>query len=296
MAKTFDIQKFFARFPDDDTCLDHLMKVRYGIERDCPKCKKHGKFSRLKKLPAYSCPSCGHHIHPMAGTPFHRSRTPLQKWFYAMYLFTTTRNGLAAKEIQRQLGVTYKTAWRMGHELRKYMGYVDGDEFLGGGGMGDPFVEVDKTFLGGKTHFGRNRRGKTVKKAIVLGMIERGGDVITRVVKSRRSSHVVPPIVEWVRPQSKIASDDALAFDELYKHGFSHRTVKHMHKEYVRGSVHTNTIESFWAALKRSISGTHIWVSKKHLQKYLWEHEYRHNLRKRPELMFELLLQSFPKP
>ena len=92
MAKTFTIQDFFKRFPTDANCLDHLMRVRYGEIQICPKCGKEGRFARLSKVPAYSCAWCGHHIHPMAGTPFERSSTPLQKWFYAMYLFTTTRN------------------------------------------------------------------------------------------------------------------------------------------------------------------------------------------------------------
>jgi transposase-like protein len=135
MAKAFTIQNFFSRFPTDAACLDHLMKVRFGEMQTCPKCGKHGRFARLAKVPAYSCPWCGHHIHPMVGTPFAKSSTPLQKWFYAMYMFTTTRNGAAAKELQRQLGVTYKTAWRIGYELRKYMGFVDGDRTLGGMGL-----------------------------------------------------------------------------------------------------------------------------------------------------------------
>ena len=116
MAKQFTVTDFFKRFPDDDSCLDHLMSIRYGFELDCPKCEKHGKFSRIRKQKAYQCAFCGHHIHPMAGTPFERSRTPLQKWFYAMYLFTTSRHGVPAKELQRQLGVTYQD--RMAHGTR----------------------------------------------------------------------------------------------------------------------------------------------------------------------------------
>ena len=146
MSQTLNIQDFFQRFPTDDVCLDHLMATRYGMAGDCPKCGKRTKWHRLKKHPAYECLWCGHNIHPMVGTPFHRTRTPLQKWFYAMFLFCMTRNGVSAKEIQRQLGVTYKCAWRIGHEIRKYMGYVDGDAMLGGQGI----VEVDKTFIGGK--------------------------------------------------------------------------------------------------------------------------------------------------
>src|SRR3989338_598799 len=168
MNNNFTVQDFFKRFPDDNTCLDHLMKLRFGEVITCPKCKKEGKFHRIKKMPAYSCQWCGHHIHPMVGTPFQDSQTPLQKWFYAMYLFTTSRHGVPAKELQRQLGVTYKCAWRIAHEIRTYMGKVDGDESLSG------HVEADETILGGRKKGGKQGfmgKGKT----IVFGMIERNG-------------------------------------------------------------------------------------------------------------------------
>ena len=109
----FTVVNFFNRFPNDNACLDHLMEVRYGTVITCPKCSKGGKYHRVKKRPVYECQWCRYQISPMAGTPFERSRTPLQKWFYAMYLFTTSCHGVPAKELQRQLGVTYKCAWRM---------------------------------------------------------------------------------------------------------------------------------------------------------------------------------------
>ena len=288
MAKQFTIKDFMKQFPDDDACLDHLMTVRYGKTLECPKCLKTGNFSRLKKLPAFSCPWCGHHIHPMQGTPFERTHTPLQKWFYAMYLFTTTRNGVAAKELQRQLGVTYKTAWRMGHEIRKYMGWVDGEGPIGGQGRNP--VEIDKAFMGGKDKQGED------DKAIVLGMVERGGEIITRVIPNRREVTVAREIVRVVSFGARVATDEASAFGKLREYGYAHGTVNHSAKEYVRGEVHTNTIEGFWSWLKRGVNGTHVWVSPKHLPKYLGEFEYRFNLRKQPALMFDLLLTAFPRP
>jgi len=284
MAKPLTVQQFFKRFPDDDACLDHLMKVRYGETLDCPKC---AKFNRLANVPAYACSWCGHHIHPMQGTPFARTHTALQKWFYAMYLFTTSRHGVPAKELQRQLGVTYKTAWRMGHEIRKYMAEVDGDAPLGGT---KAIVEADKAFIGGK-----DKRGHD-DKTVVLGMVERGGEVITRVVGGRGEWFVVPHIAANVVQGARIATDEARAFYNLADEGFRHGTVNHSAKEYVRGDVHTNTIESFWSRLKASIRGTHIHVSAHHLPKYLGEFEFRFNLRRSPHLMFDLLLLAFPKP
>ena len=126
MAKSMTLKQLQARFPTDDACLNHLFKTRFGHEITCPKCGQIDTYHRLSKMPAFTC-NCGHHIHPMAGTPFQSTRTPLTTWFQVMFLFTSSRNGVSAKEVQRLTGVTYKTAWRMCNEIRKYMGWVDGD-------------------------------------------------------------------------------------------------------------------------------------------------------------------------
>lgn len=286
-AKGQTTKEFFRRFPTDDACLDHLLDVRYGRVSHCPKCGAETKWYRIAKEPAYACKWCGWHVHPMAGTPFERTRTPLQMWFLVMFLFTTTRNGVSAKEIQRLTGVTYKTAWRMGHEIRKYMGWVDGDSQLGGP---DKIVEADKAFIGGK-----DKRGQD-DKYVVLGMIERGGEVLTRHIYDRKADSVIPRIKMYVKPGTRIATDDAKAFHELSDEGYRHATVNHSAKEYVRGPVHTNTIEAFWLWLKRAISGTHVHVSAQHLPKYLGEFEFRFNLRNAPHIMFDVLLAAFAAP
>src|SRR3954454_8339964 len=196
MAKGLTVQDFFKMFPDDDACLEHLMKQRFGNPVFCKKCGNEGQFAKLKKLPAYACPTCGDHIHPMVGTPFENTHTPLQKWFYAMYLFTTSRHGVPAKELQRQLGVTYKTAWQMGHEIGKHMAAVDGNEPLSG------VVEVDETMVGGHRpgKRGRGAAGKTV----IVGMIERDGDVMTQVVPNVRKKTLEPIIEAGVKPGSTV--------------------------------------------------------------------------------------------
>jgi len=285
MAKAPTVQQFFQRFPTDDACLDHLMKVRYGEALDCPKCGKHSKFHRLHKRPVYSCQWCGYQISPMEGTPFERTRTPLQKWFYAMYLFTTSRHGVPAKELQRQLGVTYKTAWRMGHELRKHMAIVDGDPPLGG------HVEIDETLVGGRSKLGT--RKEPLNKTMVFGMAERDGDVMTRIVSGAGSKVLHPHILANVQQGSTISSVEWRGYVSIRRLGYRHETVNHAMNEYARGEVHTNTIEGFWSMLKRSIRGTHIHVSRKHLSKYLGEFEFRWNSRHAPETMFARLLMSF---
>ena len=276
---TLTVTDFFRQFPTDDACLEHLWNVRFGDEVECEKCGKVGKFYRLRKEPAYSCPRCGHHIHPMVGTPFAKSRTPLQKWFYAMYMFTTTRHGVAAKELQRQLGVTYKTAWRMGHELRKYMAEVDGETPLSGD------VEADETYVGGRTTGGKRGRGAP-NKTVVFGMLERGGDVMATVVPNVRKKTLQPIIKENVVEGSTVHTDELKSYSGLSKAGFDHETVNHGAGEYVDGDCHVNGIEGFWARLKLSIRGTHVHVSAKHLQTYVKEFEYRYNRRKRPEAIF----------
>lgn len=278
------IREFQERFPTEDSCLDHLMRVRFGERLTCFKCQREARYYRVKARRSFECEHCGYQVYPTAGTPFAKTRTSLRDWFYVMFLFCASRNGVAAKEVQRQLGVTYKTAWRMCRLIRDYMGSVDGDYPLGGGGG---MVEADKAFIGGK-----DRRGED-DKSVVLGMVERGGDVVTRVVRDRSGHSVIPHILKWVRKGSRISTDEAMAFGALLSRGYQHETVNHSAKEYVRGDTHTNTIEGFWANVKRGISGTYVWVSKKHLQTYLREFEYRHNLRHAPYLMFEVLLRGF---
>ena len=286
MAYTFTVQNFFKTFPNDESCLEHLMEMRYGTTLDCPKCAKQSNFTKIKKVPAYQCQWCGHHIHPMVGTPFEKSRTPLQKWFYAMYLFTASRHGVPAKELQRQLGVTYKCAWRMGHEIRKYMADVDGDKGLGS------HVEVDETYVGG---YQRTKKGalRNTNKTVVFGMVERGGDLMTKVVPNAKSKTLIPLIEKNVEKGSTISSDDWRSYRNLPDHGYKHGHVMHRIHQWKKGIHHTNSIEGFWSQLKRSIKGTHIHVSKKHMAKYLGEFEYRYNMRANPALMFDRLLASF---
>ncbi|MDP3722783.1 MAG: IS1595 family transposase [Candidatus Omnitrophota bacterium] len=285
MHNTMTVQDFFRRFPTDDACLAHLMRFRYGESLECPRCKQAGKFHRIKKIPAYECQWCGYHIHPMVGTPFEDSHTALQKWFYAMYLFTTSRHGVPAKELQRQLGVTYKTAWRIGHEIRKYMAEIDGDDRLSG------HVEADETMIGGRRS-GKRGRG-AAGKTIVFGMLQRKGDIMTRVVPDATRNTLHGIIEQHVAKQSTISTDELTSYKTLDAKGYAHGTVEHGTKEYVRGIHHVNSVEGFWSQIKRSIKGTHIHVSKQHLAKYLGEFEFRYNLRATPSLMFDRLVMGF---
>jgi len=284
MSKPMSVQEFFKEFPNDDTCLEHLFRVRFGEQMVCPKCTRTNKFHRLKSEMAYSCQWCGHHVHPMVGTPFEKSHTSLQRWYYAMYLFTTTRHGVSAKELQRQFGCSYKTAWRMGHEIRKYMGALDKQGPLDGN------VEADETFIGGHRPNTEGRHGKS-EKTIVFAMLDREtGEVISQVVPNTTGLTLRAQVRKHVKKGSTIHTDEYASYRKLAKQGYVHSAVNHSAGEYARDGSHVNTLEAYFSILKRSIRSTHIWVSEKHMPKYLAEFEYRMNLRRVPDLMFRLML------
>src|SRR5205823_4451465 len=177
---------------------------------------------------SYACEWCGFQVFPTSGTPFDRTRTPLRDWFYVMFLFTTTRNGVAAKRVERELGVTYKTAWRMCSQIRAYMTTLDSDDPLGGPGE---IVEVDETFIGGTAKGGRGRYAG--EKPVVLGMLEKGGELITRIVPNVKMHNLIPVVHQHVLPGTHIHTDSLLSYQHLGKHGYRHSKVRHQWKEYV---------------------------------------------------------------
>jgi len=291
-TKAPTLRQFQDRFPTEDSCLEHLMRVRFGDRHDCAKCGKSAHYYRAKGRRAYACEYCGWQVYPTASTPFDRTRTSLRDWFYVMFLFTTTRNGVAAKRVERELGVTYKTAWRMCHQIRKYMGALDSDDPLGGPGS---TVQIDESLIGGVAE-GLGRGKYLVNKTQAIGMLENGGELVTRVIPDAKRATLFPIICENVLPGTTIHTDELKSYFGLQLRGYRHQTVCHAAKEYVSPYGCTvNNIEGFWAMLKRGIAGTYIHVSAKHLQKYLGEFEYRWNMRQTPHLMLDRLMFSFAR-
>jgi transposase-like protein len=280
---TATVKTFFKRFPTDDACLEHLFAVRFGQGHECPKCQRSANWYRIAGRPVFSCQWCGHHIHPMAGTLFEDSHTSLQSWFYAIYLFTTTRHGVSGKELQRQLGVTYKTAWRMGHQIRKHMAKVNGNGQLSG------IVEIDEVMVGGKGGMKTRRNGKT----LLLGMVERGGRVVAKAVTDTRNQTLHPVIEQNVTKGSEIHTDMWHGYKSLKQAGYTHKAVKHSSGTYVQNGVHVNTLEGYWSHLQRAIISTYVFVSGKYLEQYAAEFSFRFNLRKSPSLMFPALVSAF---
>lgn len=281
------VREFFKRFPDDDACLKHVMEVRYGLRHTCEKCGVVGAtFHKLAKRPAYSCAQCGHHIYPCAGTVFQDSRTPLTLWFYAIYLFVTTRHGVSGKELQRQLGVTYKTAWRMGQQIRQLMEKADEFTALRG------HVELDETYIGGYTP---RKVGKPLaNKTVVMGLAERGGKKRAQVVADNSTASLKKVVLENVAPRTTISTDEHRGYLLLSAYDYQHGRVNHL-REYVRVDEdgvkhHTNNLESFWRLFKRSIESTHIHVSEKYMNRYLNEFTFRSNHRQMENAMFDLLI------
>lgn len=272
------------------------MRTRYGARHDCAGCGRNAHYYRIKARRSYGCEYCGHQVYPTAGTPFERTRTSLRDWFFVLFLMTTTRNGVAAKRVERELGVTYKTAWRMCHLIREYMGAVGGNDLIGGEGK---TVQIDETFVGGR--FARGHRGgdPAEGKATVFGMLEVGGAVVTHVVPNRTRGTIFPLIKASVAPRSQVHTDEYRTYDKLGAMAgmsFTHDSVNHRAGQYVSPTEATvNALEGLWAALKRGINGTHIHVSEKHLPKYLAEFQYRWNMRQTPHLMLSQLLLSFPR-
>jgi len=291
----YTAKDFHAEYPNDERCLERLMEVQHGgTEITCPACGvENAKFHLMRKRKAYACQECGHHIYPCAGTIFHKSRTPLTKWFLAMYLMTSTRSGVAAKELERALGVTYKCAWRMAHELRKLMASADFAGPLGGPGK---HVEADETWIGGKVrHRGKGQGKKRSPKTIVFGMAERDGMVRVGPVPDDTKFTLEPIILENVKPGSVVTTDGHLSYGDL-RLTYQHTAINHAQGEYARGTHHTNTIEGHWSHFKRAIKGTHVHISGKHLWKYAAEFSYRRNFRASHVGMFNRLVSAFALP
>ena len=263
----YTIKQFNEDFPNEDICLDTIFQERYGDVTICPNCGViDTRFYRVKGRKCYACMHCGYQLHPLAETIFHKSSTPLKSWFYAIYLFSVSKNGVAAKELERHLGVTYKTAHRMARQIRSLM--TNTNPKISGN------VEADETYIGGKTYSDRRFKNKTS----VLGVVERNGEVRAKIVDGANASTVLPFLRANVEANSAIITDDSRIYNRL-KREYPHESVNHSQYEYVRGIIHTNTIEGFWGQMKRSIDGTYHCVSPKYLQHYVNEFVFRYNLR-----------------
>ncbi len=282
MNDKFTVRQFNYRFPTEDACLEELKVLRFGERLDCPKCGKNNPFHKLAGRKAYSCDYCRYQLHPLAGTIFEKSTTPLKDWYYAIYLMTQTRAGMSAKQLERMLGVTYKTAWRMFHQIRKLMA-DDGDILTGE-------VEIDEAYF----HPNPQRRSsaKPHNSQVVLGMVERKGRAKVMHVKTSGVRVLKPAIIGSVAVEAQVFTDEYGSYRLLKRHGYAHQTINHGLQRYVDGNSHTQNVENLWSNIKRGIYGVYRHVDSKYLQMYVDEYAFRYSNRTSAENMFNLLLQK----
>lgn len=282
----FTLSALQKRFSTEEKCLRTIFLRKYPNGVTCKTCKKVTKHFKIRKRPCYSCSICGNHVYPLKGTIFQNTHIALKLWFYAIFLMTSTRAGISAKQVERQLGVNYRTAWRMMHQIRKLMEQASPTELHG-------TVEIDETYIGGRW---RNRRGRwnhgIEGKQAVMGMVERGGSVIMRHVISTGKRALFEQIEKHIPTTEHLMTDDYISYKNLYKLGYKHGVINHSEGKYRKGDIYTQNIEGVWSHLKRGLTGVYRKVSAKHLQKYCEEFAFRYNNRHRPSEMFDVLLSQ----
>jgi transposase-like protein len=271
-------------FTDEDTARKHLEKLRWPDGKPfCPHCGESEKIKKLKgkshRPGLHQCNACRQHFTVTVGTLFERSHIPLYKWLLAFHLMTASKKGISAHQLHRMLGITYKTAWFMAHRIREAMkpDYYSA-KFLGG--RGEP-VEADETFIGTKPG-AKKRKGYGHKNA-VLSLVERNGEVRSFHVPSVSAQTLRPYLRYHVDPDACLITYDAGQYRILGPEFEQHEVVCHSQEEYVRGHVHTNTVEGFFSILKRGLVGIYQHVGVQHLQRYVTEFDFRYNHRKKTD-------------
>lgn len=285
-----NIISIFEKFPTQAECIAHLEGVRWPDGPVCPYC---GAYSTtpLPKQQRHHCNACNTTFSVTVRTIFHHTHLPLQKWFLAVSLVLNAKKGLSARQLARDLDVNKNTGWRMGMQIRKAMAEREQRELLTG------VVEMDETYIGGKPRKGnigssgqdggnKSRRGRGTKKTPVVGMIQRGGNVSAHVVKRDhlKAKHLSALVRRHVDVENAILFTDEYSGYLGIRTFMPHRTVNH-HLWYVADDgTHTNSMESFWALLKRGIVGQYHKVSVRHLPRYIDEFSYRFNHRNTPDV------------
>ncbi len=267
-------------YHSEESCRARMEELRWPEGVDCPRCDSKD-IARMEDRHQYQCRSCRYQFSVTAGTIFHDTHLPLWKWFLAVYLIVESKKGISANQLKRTIGVSYKTAWYLSHRIRAALKEVDAQLLKG-------IVEVDETFVGGEVE-GRGR-GYKGNKTVVVGAMQRGGNICLQVVRGTDRETLHGFIRENTAGDTEaIYTDEWPAYKGIADHDTKHEAVKHRDKEWARGEVHTNSIENVWSLLKRSIVGSYHQVSAKHLDAYLDELEFRLNNRENPYMFRDAL-------
>jgi transposase-like protein len=282
IESNMDMMELMERFGTEEKCRAILEELRWPDGTRCPRCNGV-KTSRIHARDQFDCDTCRHQFSVTSGTIWHDTHLPLRKWFIAIYLTVESKKGMSANQMKRVLGVSYKTAWYLCHRIRAAMTELDPTPLRG-------TVEVDETYIGGKRH-GKRGRG-AAGKALVVGVIQRGGKIRLQVIDTASKKILHKFIKENTAPDTEVIITDELpAYRGLADDDTRHEVIKHVAKEYVRGDIHTNGIENVWSLLKRSVTGTYHKLSIKHLDAYLDELEWRFNNRENPYLFRDTLIK-----
>lgn len=283
MSSPRTLQEAIIYFANPDNCIAYMVAHRWPNGVACPTCGRND-VTWLSTQKKWQCKSAHakRQFTAKVGTIFEDSPLGLNKWLPAVWIITSAKNGVSSCEIARSLGVTQKTAWFMLHRIRLAM---QSGSMMKLGGTGGGEVEADETFIGGKArnmHLSvRQRRitgTGTKDKVAVMGILERGGEVRTIVVPSRKKAVLQSEVRKHVEAGAALYTDFLLSYDGLAS-DYAHQVVDHA-VEYVNGRIHTNGLENFWSLLKRGIGGTYISVEPFHLFRYLDEQSFRYNNRK----------------
>lgn len=281
-TKEIALPELIRRFSNEEACRTVLEDLRWPEGPMCPRCD-HVGGTRVKGRETLDCNSCHYQFSVRVGTVMQDSKLPLWTWFLATYMMVESRKGISSNQLKRMLGVSYKTAWYLTHRIRSAMGEVLTEPLTG-------IVEVDETYVGGKRRDGRKPRGPQADKAIVIGAMARGGEIRLRVIgrTDRKTLHGFIR-TEVADEATHIYTDQHSAYPGIADANTIHESVNHSKNEWVRGQVHTNTAESAWSLLKRSIVGSYHHLSAYHLPAYLSEMEWRFNNRDNPYLFRDTL-------
>lgn len=280
LQKFNSLHALYDYFTDEQICREYLELFRWPEKITCPyKNCGHDKVNKYSNGKTYKCAKCRKQFSVKVGTIFHDSKIPLAKWYAAIYLITSHKKGISSIQLAKDIEVTQKTAWYMNHRVRHSLGWDIPEEKLTG------IVEADEHFVGGKEgnkHKSKRTegtQGRSVQTKIpVAGLVQRGGDVRAKQVEDTSGKTLRKFVYENVERGSKLHTDEWWGYRGLEKL-FGHSFIKHNDKEYVRGDVHTNTMEGFWSLLSRGVMGIYHSWSNKHLQKYLDEFVFRYNTR-----------------
>lgn len=280
------LYQLFEMIPDEAAAIAHFKAIRWKNGAFCPYCGSVRIYD-LKGGVRHKCADCRVAFSVKVGTVFKDTKIPMRKWLAAIWLITSHKKGIASTQLARDIAVTQKTAWFMLHRLRHAARTRSFNRLL------DGEIEVDETFIGGKAgnrplSERRARKAENTHrsgisgKTIVMGILERGGELRAGVVEDTKKDTLEPIVQYHVKPGALVYTDEAHAYRDLHT-DFRHESVAHRREEYARGSVHTNSLEGFWSLLKRQIYGIHHWVSAKHLDQYVAEAAWRYMLRERTD-------------